>query len=121
MLQVFGEIIAEIFGVILLRLVGFNQVFQGFDVIVIQQFVNVDVLADLDRSPIEHADKMFVGLYKTTDAAAEGMEAAFQTLDQNAFHKATDITLLLALKLRQLLATAVIQQRYVTCVTKTLK
>src|SRR5690606_7267346 len=95
--------------------------FKSIDIIVIEQVVDIDILADIDGAAIIHVDKALVGFDETANTSPKSMEAAFQALDQNSFHKAADVALLLPLKFGKLFATRVIEQWDIASITEILK
>ena len=91
----------EVRGFILPGLIFFQQQKQPLFAVRIQQFKHIRLVADPYGTRVIHFDEAPVRVDKAPQGVFEGMEAAFQALDQNALHKAAHVALGLPVKFAQ--------------------
>ena len=91
----------EVGGFILPGLVFVQQRKQPLFSVRVQQFKDIRLVADPHGARVIHFDKTPVRVDKAPQGVFEGMEAAFQALDQKALHKPADVALGLPVKFAQ--------------------
>ena len=91
----------EVRGFILPGLIFVQQRKQPLFTVRIQQFKHIRLVADPHGARVIHFDEAPVRVDKAPEGFFEGMEAAFQALDQNALHKAAHVALGLLVKFAQ--------------------
>jgi len=87
--EIVGEFVCRIF----LHPVLFHQIEQGLLVVLLQEVVHIYPLADVDLALFDHGNELLIGRDETLERVAEGVEAALQALDQDAFHESADVAL----------------------------
>ena len=107
----------EVRGFILSGLIFFQHRKQPLFAVRIEQFKDIRLAADPHGARVIHFDEPPVRVDKAPQGVFEGMETAFQALDQKALHKAAHVALGLLVEFAQ--PVSQIEQRRIAGIGKT--